>query len=150
MSNDNPKKGYKVTLTFPGMENGKIDGAQGNSKQVELRAGGGKAEIFIRPAESGKELSITKISSSLVEVNDGAKQGELPEKWVSFVDKVWPRYDLDKSNTLSKAECLAFVKNTFPPQPPAAFERMWTPMDNDKSGSVSKFELISYLRDNCK
>ena len=65
LTNDHAQKGFKVTLTFPGMKNGKIDGATGNSKQVELRASGGKAEIFIRPAEAGKELSITKISSSL-------------------------------------------------------------------------------------
>lgn len=78
LTNDNPSKGFKVTLTFPGMENGKIDGAQGDSRQVELRAGGGKAEIFIRPVGADKDLSITKISSSLMEIHDGAKQGELP------------------------------------------------------------------------
>ena len=65
LTNENAQKSFKVTLTFPGMDNGKIDGEQGDSKQVDLRAGGGKAEIFIRPKEPGKELTITKISSSL-------------------------------------------------------------------------------------
>jgi len=32
ITNDHPVKGFKVTLSFPGMENGKIDGAQGDSK----------------------------------------------------------------------------------------------------------------------
>jgi hypothetical protein len=50
ITNEHPSIGFKVTLTFPGMYNGKIDGAHGDSKQVELRAGGGRAEIFVRPA----------------------------------------------------------------------------------------------------
>ncbi len=54
------------------MENGKIDGSKGDSKQVDLRAGGGHAEIFIRPAVSGKKLSVPKISSSLLDVHNGA------------------------------------------------------------------------------
>lgn len=128
------------------MVNGKIDGTtQGDSKQVEVRAGGGRAEVYIRPAKLGEELSITKISTSLLEMHDGAKQGYLPQKWVSFVDKIWPMYDADKTNCLNKAECLAFVKNTFPGQTPASFERMWTLMDSDKSGSVTKVELVNYL-----
>jgi hypothetical protein len=32
ITNDHPAEGFKVTLSFPGMENGKIDGAQGDSK----------------------------------------------------------------------------------------------------------------------
>jgi hypothetical protein len=60
-------------MSFPGMENGKIDGSLGDSKQVELKACGGRVEIFIRPAVFGKELNVTKISSSLIEVHDGAK-----------------------------------------------------------------------------
>lgn len=65
ITNEHPSKGFKVTLSFPGMENGKIDGAEGDSKQVELRAGGGRAEVFVRPAHSGADFNITKISSSL-------------------------------------------------------------------------------------
>ena len=32
ITNDHPSKGFKVTLSFPGMVNGKIDGAHGDSK----------------------------------------------------------------------------------------------------------------------
>lgn len=72
------------------MVNGKIDGTHGeNEKQVEVRAGGGRAEVYIRPARPGLDFIITKISTSFLEITNGAKQDQLPQKWVSFVDKIW-------------------------------------------------------------
>jgi len=46
------------------MVNGKIVGSQGDSKQVELKAGGGSAQIFVKKAEADKEFKILKVSTS--------------------------------------------------------------------------------------
>ena len=43
IENKHPSKGYKVTLSFPGCVNAKIEGSDTDSKTVEVKAGGGSA-----------------------------------------------------------------------------------------------------------
>ena len=58
INNSNQSKGFKVTVSFLGLVNGKIDGSQGDNKQVEVKAGGGRAEIFVRKLVPDKEFKI--------------------------------------------------------------------------------------------
>ena len=66
-----------------------------------------------------------------------------------MVEKLWPRYDKDKSGLLEKQEAMLFFKNIFSGTPASQYDSYFTMMDVDGNGTINKNELIMFLRENC-